>query len=113
MYYFGCYKEVGHYLHEINYDRVRLDDLPREIRNNIDTGFCPKDTKIEGRAILHHVEGYTILSFWDNTIDKRPGSHSTYVKKGIHDFNEMICFISDLFTYIYNRYDFDLCEIAQ
>lgn len=45
----------------------------------IDGGFTPKEDLSEGAVALHHYPNYTIFGFHDNTVDRRPGSHSTFV----------------------------------
>lgn len=52
------------------------------IREHIDTGFCPKPQWILGPVRITHVDDWIIVSWWDNSVDSRPGSHSTFLGQG-------------------------------
>ena len=99
--YFGAYQRVGHYLR--GPDGGMLPGLPdgRHTRFSLDGHYCPghipgayqyaKRTRpeCEGEARLTHENGLTILGIWDRSVDTRPGSHSTYIAEGTHDFETM------------------------
>lgn len=91
-YYFGCLGEAGHYWHvrggrAIGY---RFDDrFPESFY--IDGKFCPHPRpEVEGECALHHVEGWTVLAWWDRSVDRRSGSNSAIVTKGTYDFTTML-----------------------
>lgn len=91
-YYFGCYKDPGHYLFDVSMRRVYKPKLPDDFPVNpdiLDAGLLPpKLPQVEGQIFLNHINGWTILSFWDRSIDKRPSSNSAFVIRGIHKADE-------------------------
>jgi hypothetical protein len=57
-----------------------MSEIPVAIARRIDGGFCPQiEDAQSGEARIHHVEGWTVLAFWDRSGDSRPSSHSTFV----------------------------------
>jgi len=108
--YFGPYTAVGHHLRGPDGLMVRADHLSglgfsdkslRELSTNyglaldsaLDGGYTPsrdrKRPQEEGHARLTHEHGMTLLGIWDRSIDKRSGSHSTYIAVGTFDFATM------------------------
>lgn len=111
VHYFGCVDDVGHY------HFVPGDPGCRPIKSNYykapffpecDSGFCPKHTRKQGVVCLTHQDGWTILSFWDNSVDTRPGSHSTFMVEGKLDKDAMIAKAKELFPTIWQRYAFEV-----
>lgn len=80
--YLGCHKVSGHYLWRegmLSFSpRSSLDYLKRLDR--FDGLLPPQDDRTPYRATLSQLPGwgYTALAFWDNSIDKRVGSNSTF-----------------------------------
>lgn len=107
--YFGPYTAVGHHLRGPDGLMVRADHLSglgfigENLRqgNNfglaldkaLDGGYTPSEDRnrpqVEGHARLTHEHGMTVLGIWDRSIDKRGGSHSTYIAVGTFDFATM------------------------
>lgn len=116
--YFGCVGESGHYLWSPG---RAADDPPmkrawHEIHRlpwgqHVDTGLCPTDTRKEGIA-LHHVAfdvndlPWTAVSFWDSTVDKRPGSCSVFIVEGAHTAEQVIALSREAFPTIWARFTF-------
>lgn len=121
-YYFGCQKEPGHYWWSTDgrrhYDVVDL--VGTNIYPKIDSGFCPNASidegkpwrrtgpEIEGEAALHHVDGWTILSFWDRSVDKRSACNSNFVVRGEHTFEEVMQSARDHFPQVLLRLKFEI-----
>lgn len=115
-YYFGCQRESGHFW-------WRPDRLPYGasshvaqkvgplIHPKIDSGFCPK-RGIQGHAKLTQIDGWTILSFWDNSVDSRPGSSSSFVARGAYDLTTMQAIAREQFPRVWKRYTFTI-QIAE
>ena len=111
-YYFGCQRESGHYW-------WRPDRLPYgtsshvaqtvgpNIHPKVDGGFCPK-RDVQGNAKLTEIDGWTILSFWDNSIDTRKNSSSSFVAKGSYDFDAMQAIAREQFPRVWKRYAFEI-----
>ena len=100
--YFGCLGELGHYWHNKNGCKRSLEisaRLPAAFKR-IDGGFCPGAVRgdlyarscpeVEGEAALHHVEGWTVLAWWDRSVDRRGACNSAIVARGTHDFTTMM-----------------------
>jgi hypothetical protein len=78
-YYFGCHKQPGHDLflpgmaHPSNYNL-------RQKLCQFDGVLCPRWTREQGAAVISRLPGIgaSALSFWDYTVDRRPGSNSNF-----------------------------------
>lgn len=116
VFYFGCVFGAGHYLHT-----PELRTTPRAgpfTSTTLDTPFCPgmtpdssgrtPDEQPEGVARLTHAEGWTVLSFWDRSIDNRRGSHSTYAIEGTHVYAEAVRLARAAFPRVWARYKFEV-----
>lgn len=121
-YYFGCVREAGHYWHFPKHrggseSTIRTAVGP-SIHPRIDGGFCPgsipgEDSRRsrpekQGEALLHHVDGWTILSFWDNNVDQRSNSSSSFVARGTFNYASMRAIAEAQFPSIWKRYTFDI-----
>lgn len=89
IYYFGCWSGVGHYLWLSNgrrCDEVRAtlpwnqidSDLAPGLRDRRD-GYVEPSEQTEGRAALHHKDGWSALAWWDRSVDARFGSNSAFI----------------------------------
>jgi hypothetical protein len=117
VFYFGCVGETGHYLWDRNLRRAY--DACGFGWRDLDTYFClgvapgkpdcPSDQP-EGAARLTHARGATVLAFWDRSVDKRRGSHSTFVIEGTHDFDTAKALTQKAFPRVWERYGFDVRE---
>ncbi len=103
VYYFGCWGGPGHFLFAPDGRSFgRNDPLPVGLRQ-LDGKLCgdpaladlsglrrghppywPGDDahQPQGVARLHHVEGWSVLAWWDRTGDHRGGSNSAFVARG-------------------------------
>lgn len=89
FYYFGCIGRAGHYLFAApGSPRIEYTDTP--FRHQIDGRFCPPGAQVQGRAQLTHLEGWTAISYWDRTVDARPGSNSNFLVPAYADFDQMV-----------------------
>ena len=104
-YYFGCWRSIGHHLWNPKLaDRSGLQHydvekkIPKAIAQRIDPCFCPgydgphkRDrAEVEGEAALHHVDGWTVLAWWDRSVDSRGACNSAIISKGLYDFTTML-----------------------
>lgn len=103
VYYFGPLYESGHHLYSVDgymASREEHDALPwtiDELDGTVQPGrrfengrWVQRGPETEGEAVIHHKNDWTAMSFWDRTVDTRPGSSSTYIAKGIHTFEKMV-----------------------
>jgi hypothetical protein len=122
MVYFGPWKESGHFFFYENGGTVYADERKTlcwkdyEIDGVMQPG-CPDPNDrlkrrtrpmVEGEALLHHKDGWTALSFWDSSVDTRPGSTSTYIAKGIFTFEEMVQLAKTRFAERWNKMTFQV-----
>ena len=49
-------------------------------------GRTPTDLQDEHRARLYHRDGWTMISFWDRSVDSRYNSNGNFIIEGVHDF---------------------------
>jgi hypothetical protein len=135
--YFGCVGESGHYLwgssggrRPLRLRREGQDQLlgvPSSIRNehsgkkplvpwglSVDGGLMPKRRPLkEGEAVLAHRDGWTALSFWDRTVDTRPGSVSVFLFNAELEFHQAVRAAMREFPTIWKRYPFEVVPIEE
>lgn len=112
-YYFGCYRDVGHFLRDSISKRITEEVLKSNPwRYSIDSGLCPKTTTLEGKCTLNKKDGMTCISFWDYSIDKRPGSNSAFLVEGDYDFLTMIELFKEKFPEVVSRFKYELTLIS-
>ena len=122
MVYFGPYRESGHFFYTEEgfcHSGDRYKDVPwaaGEIDGPLQPGWpLPGDRlqrrtrpMCEGEAHLHHRNGWTALSFWDFSVDTRPGSSSTYIAQGIFTFEQMVTLAKERFAERWNRFKYEV-----
>ncbi|HWF06546.1 MAG TPA: hypothetical protein VHA06_22845 [Candidatus Angelobacter sp.] len=85
-YYFGCVAAPGHYMHRPNLS------TDWEFCKNNPWGYRIDGELLKGqkeRYVVTHKDGWTALSFIDNTVDRRPGSNSSFLVEGTFTLEEM------------------------
>ena len=117
FYHFGCQDRAGHYLFAASGSLKRdYYDIPVA---KLDGGLCPKADpwgkpgQVQGQALLHHISGWTIVSFWDRSIDTRPGSNSSFLAEAADlTFDQMMQLANRHFPKVVGRFKFPivLCE---
>jgi hypothetical protein len=112
MFYFGPwgYGHGGHFLYDeegnlLGGVRERPQGFPwnewspmNGVDNQLQPGCVPSggrfvhspEAEKEGEALLHYKAGWTALSFWDRSVDSRPGCNSTYFAEGMFTFEQMV-----------------------
>ncbi len=118
VYYFGCHKRVGHYLFES--EGIHFYDMSILPWDKIDGSLAPTINKIgysnhkikqecpQGQSAMHHKDGWTAVSFWDRSIDKRSNSNSNYFINKIVTWNDMVDMCKESYPETWKRYDFDI-----
>lgn len=108
-YYCGCYNETGHYLwdernHKVHY--VKGIPFRWEI---LDGGLLPPhEPETEGLAEIIHIGSWTIITFWDRSVDKRGGSCSAFVIPAHVWFDEAVAIAKERFPSVWNRFPFEV-----
>jgi hypothetical protein len=103
--YFGCVGSAGHFTHEGG-RRTYKHDSPWGTA--IDTTLCPSGPEVEGRAALHHKDGWTALAFWDRSVDKRGKSNSVFLSNQARTFDEMLAQARIHFPDVMSRFKFEI-----
>ncbi len=108
--YFGADGGKGHYLrgHRGQSQEAIPKDFPCRV-GVLDTGFLPPaEEQIEGRATLATLNGWTVMAFWDRSVDTRRGSNSAFCIRGTHTFDEMVGIAKECFPAVWNRFKFEV-----
>jgi hypothetical protein len=120
--YFGCIGGPGHYLHGPATRRAEKQLRAAGIYPAIDGGYCPgvdpnrkhawqlPERQVEGEAALHHVGGWTILAFWDRSVDSRMGCNSAFLLRGEATFGEMVELSRREWPEVWSRFTFRVVE---
>ncbi len=114
IFYFGPIGEAGHYSWVSDY--TKSYDIIKENpwSYNIDGRLAPPDNnQKEGEALIHHKGGWTAISFWDRTVDKRLGCSSTYLINGDFTFKEMVVLAEKAFPIRWDAMEFEVTELSQ
>ncbi len=109
-YYFGCYKDVGHFMHS-DINREWSDE--KFCKSNpwgysIDTKLCPITGEIQGKCTINKKEGWTCIAFWDRSVDTRFGSNSAFLAEGDYDFTTMLALFKEKFPEVFSRFKYEL-----
>jgi hypothetical protein len=108
VFYFG-YIDGGHHMYEPG-NSLYLMRLETPWGSYPDGTLCPEKTYENGLALLHHKDGWTALGFWDQSGDSRPGSHSTFLVRGIYTFDEMLALAKAQWAGVFARMRFQITE---
>ncbi len=117
FFYFGCvHIQAGEQLYNTFNKQIwteRDPSLPKDFPVAIgvlDQGLLGlRDApKTIGKTVLCHIGDWTIISYWDNSVDKRPGSNAAFIARGIHSFTDMLQHFKIQFPDIYEKLPFQL-----
>jgi hypothetical protein len=117
-YYFGCWRDVGHYFFGPHMARLGRDERAESI---VPWGYGVEklankwsrrhiDPETEGLALLHHLDGWTALAFPDFSVDSRGGSKSVFVFEAILDYDAALARARELFPEVFERYSFEIVQ---
>ncbi len=59
-------------------------------------------------ATLAHISGWTILSFWDRSVDRRNGCNSAFVIPAEVNYITAISVAQERFAWVWDRFPFDV-----
>jgi hypothetical protein len=111
-YFFGCVGRVGHHLFSPPSSIMQSECLAPWKVGEIDQAMQPgctrgvgarHDEQLLGVARLHHRAGWTMLSCWDRSVDRRPGSNANFMVEGEHDFEAMLALAAEAFPGVWKR----------
>ena len=106
-FYFGCWVTLGHYLYDKRGDYVCGDDVGFP-ESSLDCKLAPETTSEQGVAKHYNLAGYTLLAFWDRSVDRRPGGNSVFILPGCLGFDESIAAATQAFPKVWARFTFPI-----
>jgi hypothetical protein len=113
IFYFGCRGGAGHHLFHPSGGMAYGFSVPVDFpcSESPDATFLPsKEHEVEGVASLCQVNGWTVLAFWDRSIDNRPGANSAFLVRGIMDFEAICAIAREAFPWVWQRFKFPVVE---
>jgi hypothetical protein len=121
VFYFG-YNGSGHYLVDKDGDKFSSTTEFSPWGSRPDGTLCPEGLVLrkleegsgmqpEGKALLHHKDGWTALGFWDRSGDTRLNSNSNFLVRGTYTFDEMLALAKEQFHDVFARIKFPITEI--
>lgn len=116
-YFFGVWSPsgAGHYLFLPGGQRPhRLPSgFPFNRYEVLDGTFLPvsKDQP-EGESTFFHINGWTVISFWDRSGDSRFASNSAFLVRGVMTFEAACQRARERFPSIWERFQFEVYQRA-
>jgi len=98
-YYFGVMDEAGHYFFSAQGLRLPFR-IPADLGlpwEQIDGPLLPKDHTKQGHGQFHIKDKWVAISIHDYTVDRRPGSHSTFFLRG--GYRNVTMVLEELYLY--------------
>lgn len=116
VYFSGAWpgESSGHFLYDMTGYQVYDNRMPADFpctEYSFDGAFLPpRLPQVEGRATLLHLNGWTILTFWDRSADHRLNSCSAFALRGMFPFAEAVETSKRAFPKVWARFDFEVVE---
>lgn len=91
--YFGCLGQVGHYVWQSDSPPEWLDknEPLHRVIEAMDGALPPQwGEPVEGEIAFHDILDFTVVAWWDNSIDSRPKSNSAFWVEGEHNPREAL-----------------------
>jgi len=109
VFYFGCIREVGHYVHDV-WGHRRYSDVDHPWCGALDAKLTPQEKRqVEGLAVLHHSGDWTAIGFWDRTVDKRSGANSAFlINRKDLSFEQAVELSRRAFPNVWARFPFEV-----
>jgi len=112
--YFGCVDRVGHHLFDkrltmLSSTVVGVDGSQLRWMRSLDGVLPPQDgLRIDGEARLHVLHGWTVIAFWDRSVDSRPNSNSVFFIPGVKPFEVALAMAREAFPSVFARFTFEV-----
>lgn len=96
VYYFGCWNQAGHYLHDpsgrvLSQEKVGPFDVYGKTGLPLDGKFTPGPhpqygtgglLQDESFVALTYARGWTVMAMWDRSVDTRGGCNANFIAEG-------------------------------
>jgi hypothetical protein len=109
-YYFGTYRQAGHYFWTEGMGHSRYSGDPPGPWGHVDGQLAPAGD-VEGEALLHHKDGWTAIAFANRTDDSRPQSNSAFLFDATLTFDEALEEARKRFSQVVERLSFEIVEV--
>lgn len=110
-FYHGCIGGAGHYLWDAGPHKCWSGGGLPFRASILDAGLLdPQREQAEGVVRRVVIAGWTVLAFWDRSIDSRPGSNSAFVVEGEHSTADALQVAKQNFPAVFERFRFALTE---
>ena len=127
--FFGCWGEAGHYLRDVQGREPRLASPQGPVRwrdfipwgTRIDGGLAPRTNgggqATEGLAAFHQNTAWVgcpgeivwcAISWWDNSVDSRPGSSATFLADHRCSPAELLAEAREAFPEVFARLKYEV-----
>jgi len=118
VYYFGCWNQAGHYLHEPGGNTVFREavgpftgGMPYGDQLPLDGTFAPGPNRSSGvrniedetAVALTHIRGWTVLAMWDRSVDTRGACNAAFIAEGSNTMAEMWALARQHFPQVVQR----------
>lgn len=111
-YYFGCHGQAGHFLWGPGMGKIWREEhiLPLPLHASVlDGGYAPQGPEVEGLALLHRVHDWTVLAFWDRSVDTRGKCNSVFLfQPNTLTFEQAVEHARVIFPEVYSRFQFQI-----
>lgn len=112
MFYCGCHGDSGHYLwtedEATSHSFWKLQPWGKGIDGDLQPFARNGYVVPNGAARFTQEHGWSALSWWDNSIDTRPGSHSTFVVEGAYSAEEVLAMARVRFPWVFSRFQYEI-----
>lgn len=105
--FFGCWDRLGHYLHTHAGRTVGPSASPWGF--SIDAGLLDQQApQVEGVAVVVQRDGWTAISFWDRSVDTRPGSNAAFLVDELVSGEDLLGRARATFPAVFARFGFEV-----
>lgn len=112
MFYCGCHRDSGHHLWTADETTSSTFWQLQPWGYAVDGDLQPRPKNgfhlPNGIARFTQEHGWSALSWWDNSIDTRPGSHSTFIVHGTYLAEEVLAMARARFPWVFARFQYQV-----
>ena len=111
LYYFG-YLTSGHSVYLDSIEHYAVNYL---IEGGLDTGLLKKAgvPDVPGKGAYVQASGYSIVTFWDRSGDRRGNSNSAFFALGDHTADELLAAARERYPRLFERFNFEITLAGQ
>ena len=107
LYFFGCWDRPGLYWRSNSGAELTYDGpVGWPFGHEIDGRFCCIGPEVQGKAWLWHSKGWSIVSMWDRSVDKRGACNASFVAPEPLTFDQMMSMARERYPEFFKRIDY-------